>query len=73
MKNHKGASSAADHINSIAAIVHDYLDRGIMPNTHGQSGSPNNSMTTGHHCPFCMGTGFKGTLACPHCDGRGRV
>ena len=64
--------TAADHINSIAAIVHDYLERGIVPNAHAQA-SLNHSATAGHHCPFCMGTGFKGTLACPHCNGKGRI
>jgi hypothetical protein len=65
--------SAAAHINSIAAIVHDYLNSGIIPNTTASGTANDDTIVVGHICPFCTGTGFKGTFGCPHCGGSGRV
>ncbi len=68
-----GNRSAAAHINSIAAIVHDYLDQGFMPKSESTQVYTGDVATTGHQCPFCMGSGFKGTFGCPNCGGKGRV
>lgn len=67
------SQSAAAHINSIAAIAHDYLNSGIMPRSDGLEPATQHMGAVGHICPFCTGTGFKGTFGCPHCGGSGRV